>query len=1024
MINLVRAWIAFQRNRKILFYFCLISFILWGCYIAYQSEIEAFPELTNVQVQIITQMPGKAAEEIERQLTVPIEVATNGLSGLINQRSISIFGLSVVTLTFDDFVPTKQARIDVAQRLMDAELPENVKPELSPDSTPVGEIFRYTLQGHLPIEEMRLIEDWKLEREFKSIPGVADVITFGGAVRTIEVKLDVPRIKAMGLTVDAIAQALGQNHANAGGSIITHGEESYIVRSIGLFESPESLEQAVVATQHGVPIRVRDIGSVELGHRTRLGQVGLNASDDVVEGIIYLRHGSNTLETCAKIREKIEKLNNFILPKEVQIIPHYDRTDLISRSSKTVVHNIVFGIFLVCLVLILGFGTQYWAMSFGVALIIPFALLMAFVGVRLAGYTPNLISLGAVDFGIIVETAIFAAEAVIVATARKRSRAPGLINESIVKVLSPAFLCALLLLIAFVPILSLQRVEGRIFKPLGITLVSALLGGQLGALIFIPLVSFLVPVRLNKTHGYTDRFFDFVLLNCSFVAHKVARLKKPFIYSLISIFFLLVILCWKMGREFLPDLNEGSIYIRATAPSTISRESSVELAQLIRQRLKNIPEVIDVISQLGRPDDGTDVNGFDNIETLVILKAPQYWKTASTISGLMTVAEAQLKNIQGVDFNFSQPIKDNVDEAISGVKGELVIKIFGPQLENLQSIANQIVAILKKTPGATDVAAEQLLGQPELRFEANRELLARYGLRVTEAEEVLETALLGKLAAKMRDNQGREIEILVKPNLPEPIDKNTLSSLPLLTSDGAKIPLDEVSRPSLVEGVSRIYRELGERRVAVKCSVRGRAVVDFVKEASQKLKDQIQLPDKYRTQWSGSFENAARAGQQLLIVVPICLIAMIVILMSWFENWILVALVLLEIPFSLLGSFVGLHLTGLNLSISAAAGGVVLIGVSFLTGIMFISEWSQSGDVWHTLKESGRGIIISSGVAIIGLVPAAVSHGIGSETARPFAVMILGGLLSSLILTLTLLPGLIATIKTPPTNRKNKFHQK
>jgi cobalt-zinc-cadmium resistance protein CzcA len=958
-------------------------------------------------VQVITQFPGKAAEEVERKLTIPVEVATNGLPGLINQRSISIFGLSVVTLTFDDNVQSKQARIDVSQRLTDVDLPEGVKPALSPDSTPVGEVFRYSLAGSLPVDEMRMIEDWRLEREFKSIPGVADVVSFGGPVRTIEVKLDVTRIKAMGLSVDAVAQALGQNHANAGGAILTHGDESYIVRSIGMYENPESLEQAVIATQHGVPVRVRDIGSVQLSHQPRLGQVGRNENNDVAQGIITLRLGADTLETCRLIREKIQKLNTQVLPKGVQIVPYYDRTDLIERSSYTVFHNIGFGILLVCLVLIAGLGMEYWAMSVGVALIIPFALLMAFVGVRLTGYAPNLISLGAVDFGILVETAIFAAEAVIVTVERRNSRGLDLVSLSIAEILGPAFLCALLLLIAFIPILSLQRVEGRIFKPLGITLVSALIGGQIGALIFIPMMSSYIPIHTGPKNAAVDQFFASVLGFFERVGKQFAELKSPVVACVSVLGSLLILLSWGLGREFLPNLNEGALWIRATAPSTISREASVELAADIRARLMKIPEVIDVVSQLGRPDDGTDVNGFDNIEASVILKAPNEWKSAATIEGFVDLAQKELEGISGVDFNYSQPIKDNVDEAISGVKGELVIKLFGPKLEVLQKLANKILEVVKTVPGAEDVAAEQLMGQPELRFHVNRDLLARYGLRVTDAEQVLETALMGKFAAKMIDEQGREVNILVKPALPDPVDRDVLSALPVVTPDGAKIPLDEVAQPALVEGVSRIYRETGERRIAVKCSVRNRAVVGFVNDATRRINNAIEMPDKYRMQWSGSFENAARAGRQLAFVVPLCLVAMIVILMSWFRRWSTVLLLLWEIPFSLVGGLAGLRIMGLNLSISAAAGAIVLIGVSFLTGMMLIAEWTTSGSAWEALREKGRGIIISSGVAIIGLVPAAFSRGIGSETARPFAVMILGGLISSLILTLAILPALL-----------------
>ena len=1017
MKKLLDLWMGFQKKQSVLFAFVLALFLIYGIRIASESEIEAFPEFTNVQVQIITQYAGKAAEEVERQVTLPLEVASTGVPGLINQRSISIFGLSVITLTFDDQVKSRQARLDLSQRLGDAELPDGVKPSLSPDSTPVGEVFRYTLKGNLPVDELRLIEDWQLEREFKSIPGVADVVSFGGPSRTIDVKLDITRMKALGLSVSNVAQALGQNHANAGGSMITHGEEGYIVRSIGLYEGPENIESAVVTAQKNIPVRVRDIGSVQLSHKPRLGMVGLNDNDDVVEGIILLRQGADSLETCKQIRKKIERLNGGVLPKGAEIRPYYDRTNLIEMSSHTVFHNIIFGILLVCLLLWFGFGRRYWPLTLAVALIIPFSLLMVFVGLKLLGFTPNLISLGAVDFGIIIETAIFSAEAMIVALQKLKEPDDEALQKSLISVLGPALLCAFLLVIAFIPILSLQRVEGRIFRPLGITLVAALIGGQLGAFIFIPMFTALCPTGEAK-HTRFDHYLDAVLAWCERSAKKILEFKKPILKIGLFLFLSISILLWGLGREFLPNLNEGALYIRATAPSTISMNASADLAAKIRKRIKEIPEVVDAVSQIGRPDDGTDINGFDNIEIFVSMLPPEQWKSAHRLDDFITIAEDKLKDIQGVDFNFSQPIKDNVDEAISGVKGELVVKVFGTSLPDLQKLGDQVSEILKGIPGAEDVATEQLLGQPELRFQMNRDLLSRYGLRVTDAEEVLETALLGKFAAKLVDEQGRGIDINVKPDLPEEPDVNVLSSLPVITPDGAKIPLGEVSTPMLKEGVGRVYREMGERRIAVKCSVRNRPVVGFVKEASQKISEKIKLPEKYRIEWSGSFENAERASQQLLVVVPFCMIAMIIILYTWFGSWGLVQILLWEIPFAAVGGLLFLRLFELNFSISAAAGGIVLIGVTFLTGMMMISEWVALGDVWKTLREKGKGVLLSNGVAIIGLIPAAFSHGIGSETAKPFAVMILGGLVSSLILSLIVLPVLMSNAKIQAPGEK------
>ncbi len=1000
-------WMGFQKKQSVLFAFIFCLFLIYGIRIATNSEIEAFPEFTNVQVQIITQYAGKAAEEVERQVTMPLEVASTGVPGLINQRSISIFGLSVITLTFDDQVKSRQARIDLSQRLTDAELPEGVRPSLSPDTTPVGEVFRYTIEGDLPVDELRLIEDWQLERDFKSIPGVADVVSFGGPTRTVDVKLDITRMKSLGLSVSAVAQALGQNHANAGGSMITHGEEGYIVRSIGLYEGPKNIESAVVTTQKSVPVRVRDLGSVTLGHKPRLGMVGQNENDDVVEGIILLRQGADSLETCKQIRNHIEKLNHGILPKGVKIKPYYDRTNLIQMSSHTVFHNIIFGILLVCLLLWFGFGRPYWPLTVAVALIIPFSLLMVFVGLKILGFTPNLISLGAVDFGIIIETAIFSAEAVIAGLQKTTEPDEEGVKKSLLEILAPALLCAFLLIIAFIPILSLQRVEGRIFRPLGVTLVAALIGGQLGAFIFIPLFSSWCPAGKPTTTRF-EHFLEKILEWCERKSKQILSLSNPFLKIGGGFALLILLLLWGLGREFLPNLNEGALYIRATAPSTISMNASADLAAKIRKRLKEIPEVVDVTSQIGRPDDGTDVNGFDNIETFVSLLPPEDWKSANRLDDFIGIAQDKLKDIQGVDFNFSQPIKDNVDEAISGVKGELVVKIFGTNLPELQKFGDSVSEILKKVKGAEDVATEELLGQPELRFQMNRDQLSRYGLRVTDAEDVLETALLGKFSAKLIDEQGRAIDILVKPDLPENPDAHFLSSLPVITPEGAKIPLGEVSTPELKEGVGRVYRESGERRIAVKCSVRNRPVVSFVKEASELIREQIKLPEKYRIEWSGSFENAERASQQLLIIVPFCVMAMVILLHAWFGSWVMVGALLWEIPFAAIGGLLFLRLFGLNFSISAAAGGIILIGVTFLTGMMLISEWMKSGNAWIALREKGKSILLSNGVAIIGLIPAAFSHGIGSETAKPFAVMILGGLSSSLILSLVVLPAYLS----------------
>jgi heavy metal efflux system protein len=1014
MKKLLTLWIEFIDKKFPLYLTVIVAVFGYGAFVALNSEIEAFPDVTNVQVQVITQYPGKAAEEVERQITIPIEMATNGLPGLINRRSISMFGLSVITLTFDDNVQSKQARLDVNMRLSDVDIPTSAEVGLSPDSTPVGEIFRYVIEGPGAIDELRLIQDWTVVRELKGVQGVADVVVFGGKRRSIEVTVDLEKLKEFNLDVDDVVHELGQNNLNAGGGFIERGQQGFLVRSLGLFEKPETLENAVIATRDQIPIRVNDIGSVQFGAKQRLGKVGLNGNSDVVEGIVLLRKGSDTLGTCERIKERIDYLNKNAFPKGVRVRQISDRTELIEKSSHTVYHNIFFGIALVCTLLILGFGLHFWKLVLAVLMIIPFALLTAFVGVKWAGFSPNLISLGAVDFGIIVETAIFCAEAVIAGFAAtlalKKDITPEEKKQSIInslsEVMGPALLCAFLLMIAFIPILSLQRVEGRIFRPLGITLIAALIGGQLGALLFIPLAAKLSPL-FSHENSWQERLYMRFYKKLLLFSAPFQRVPKLKLTSLGVLFAIIGGLYIYLGKEFLPNLNEGSIYIRTIAPATVSMRTSNGTADQIRAMVKSLPEVRDVISQIGRPDDGTDVNGADTIETLVTLIPQEEWKSAKDLSGLVTILQKKLETLDGTEVSFSQPIKDNVDEAISGVKGELVIKIFGPKAEELQRIGTQIESIVKKEPGAQDVAVERLFGQPELRFVMDHDRLGAYGLTVSDAAESLENSLVGRYSTKMMDPNGRFIDVMVKPILPEKVSSTSLENINVRTGVGAKVYLRDVTKNSLTEGITKIYREEGERRVAVKIAVRGRAIVDFVKEVNEKIQKQVKLPPYYRMVWAGSFENANRAGKQLSIVVPICLAVIIIILHSWFNNWTMVQLVLLEVPFGIVGSLIGLSLWGLNLSISAAAGIIVLIGISLLTGMMFLSDWEETQDGWLSMKRKGLSILLSNGVAIIGLIPAAFSNGIGAETAKPFAVSILTGLISSLILTLILLPRIL-----------------
>ncbi len=721
------------------------------------------------------------------------------------------------------------------------------------------------------------------------------------------------------------------------------------------------------------------------------------------------------MRTLTRVKAAIDRLNE-TLPEGVKIEKTYDRSELIERCTHTVIHNIVFGAGLVIAILFFGFGISNWPLILAVIAIIPLSLLSAVFGVVKAGYTPNLISLGAVDFGIIVETAILAAESLIAGLAFQKVRDEKFIAKNLGGVFGPSLICALILIVAFIPILSLQQIEGRIFRPLGITLVSAVIGGQIGALIFVPWFSRWLKVGLHhKTlfHRGSDWVIERGLRLSSAIKH---RLPIPRILIGAGLTAISVALFLHIGKEFLPDLNEGSIWIRARAPSTISLEESTKIANEVRKRLKEIPEVTHVVSQIGRPDDGTDSAGFDNIEFSVNLVAPDQWKSAHTLKGMTQVAREKLDDIHGVVFGYSQYLKDNIDEAVSGVKGELAFKIFGPDIYVLQEKAQEIAKVLKSIPGSDDVAAQVITGQPEFRVDMKHDALASLGVDVSSAATLLESALRGKESGQILDKQNRVTGIYVYPHMSEKITAPELMRLPVATNTGTHVTLDDVASINTVEGVARIFREKGERRVAITTSVHGRDVVSFVQEATERIKKEVKFDSGYNYRWDGSFQNASRAAGQLMIVIPICFFAILLVLRSWFGTWSMASQLLWEIPFSLVGGLVCLKLMGLNLSISAAAGGIVLCGVSFLTGMMILTEYLATGSGLQAVKNKGFGIVVSNFVAIFGLMPAAFSTGVGAEISRPFAVMIVGGLITSLIFSLLVYPIVLSDREISPNH--------
>lgn len=976
-----------------------------GIKIVMESEIQAFPNFTNTQVQVITQLAGKAPEEIERLVTQQVELGTAGIRGLQNTRSVSVFGLSVVTLTFGDGVIVQDARIAVSQRIAGLNLPPNAEVSLSPESTPIGEVFRYVIRGSATIDEERLVQDWTIERKLKKIPGVADVVTFGGIRKVAEVRLEPQRLKSFGLDLNKVAEIISQSQGNAGGSPISQGQESTLVRVLGMYEDYDDLSNSMLTAVNSVPVRVKDLGEVRSGSDLRYGQVGYKHEDDLVEGIILLRNGYDTVTTCEEIRNVVADLNKDLKLKGMQIEPIYDRTELIHASEHTVMHNMVTGIVLVIILLILGLGMSVWRLTLAVALLIPLSLIFALVGVKIFGLTPNLISLGAIDFGILVETAIFAAEALL--GAKVFELAGKARDEKSITVLSvilgPAFLSALLLAIAFIPILTLTGVEGRIFKPLGVTLICAVAAAQVLTLLLIPLALKFVPHLKDEGHPPLEKLSHKIIESIEAKLAPVINKKRLFFGSSAALLFSVVFLFMIMGKEFMPTMNEGALYIRVIAPPSVSLKTSVELAKNIRIELEKIPEARAIVTQVGRPDDGTDINGPEIIEALIRLHSPEEWN-GLTIQDIITKVEGTLEGFVGIQYSVSQPIKDNVDEAISGVKGDLVLKFYGRNLDELVSTAEKAQVIISKIPGVDSAMVDPIRGQPELRFTINKEIISRFGLRAFDIGTSLETALLGKDAGNFLDKEGRLIPILVKPLIEKEMTQDVLKTIPILNNSGTSFPLGDLVTVSQVEGISRIYRDQGIRTLALKVNVTKRAVVGFVNEAKHILSKELKLPPEIKTAWAGSFENAQRASTHLMIMVPLCFFFIGLLILSWYQSFSLTCILFWEIPFALIGALLLLTIFGLNLSISAASGLVVVLGLALLNGMMYLEKYKVHFDAIKALKESGAGIVLSALVAIAGLVPASLSKSIGSETAKPFAVAILGGLISSLILTLILLP--------------------
>ena len=1020
MIGKITAYVLRNRPATLA---SLAAFVVFGIQAYRELPVEAYPDVTNVSVQIITLFPGHAAEEVERLVTIPIESVMNGIPGRVSMRSISIFGLSQITLVFEDNADNATIRNLANQLLGGVTLPPGAQASLSPDATPIGEIYRYTLrapQGYAPTE-VRALEDWVVEKKFRSVPGVVDVNPFGGLTKQYQVLIDPAKLKSYNLTLQQVFTALSNSNTNAGGSYVEHGSELYVVRGLGFLRGIADIESVAVDTRSGTPIRIRDIGRVVIGHAVRLGRVGradtgaagVRDEDDVAEGIVIMRRGDNPVEVCQRVEKMAGEINAHYLPAGVKLVMYYDRTALVDRTLHTVRYNVLAGISLVLLVLIVFLGLGNIRSALIVALAVPVALLGAFTLLDLRGIPANLISLGAIDFGIIVDSAVVVIENILRILEQRKGQVRSLravIIEGVSQMGRPVLFSKAILLTAFIPLFTLQRVEGRIFRPMALTLTFALITGTVFAITIVPvLASFAIK---GMTPGKE-----------SWIVHRLLRAYQPALdFALRSrrlVFGVALALLaiggvtyGFLGSEFLPKLDEGDLWVRTFAPQSISPSESAKITRNVRRRLASFPEVRYAVSQLGRPDDGTDVNGWDVTEYSVGLKPREEWTTAHDREHLVEAMARNLREIPGIETQFSQYIEDNVNEAVSGVKSELAIKLYGEDPAKLQDYANRIVDVIKTVPGAADVGTDLLLGQPQIQIAVDRGAIARYGLSVADVQTIIATAIGGQAATQVLENE-RTFDLVVKLTPESVMDVDAIRNIPVYGSNGERLTLGALASVDIRPGLARIDREENERRTDIKLSVRDRDLDSVVADAQARVAGAVHLPTGYRLEWTGSFENEQRAERRLAVIVPFTFLAIFFLLFITFDSASFAALILLTVPFSAAGGIIALPLAGLNLSVAALVGFIALFGISIQNSVILVSRIHElrrerSYELMAAIKEGAasrvRPMVMTSLMAMLGLLPMAISTGVGAETARPFAVVIIGGLITGTVLTLFILP--------------------
>ena len=1018
MNKFIRNIIAFSLKNKFFTFFWVAIIIIAGVFSFVKIPIEAFPDVTNTQIIIVTQWNGRSAEEVERFVTTPIEVAMNSVQRKTNVRSTTMFGLSVIKIIFEDDVDDFFARQQVNNLLHNVQLPDDVTPDVQPPYGPTGEIFRYTLQSSKrDTRDLLTIQNWVVDRQLRSVPGVADINAFGGQEKIYEVSVDPVRLQKFNLTPLELYEKVSHSNLNVGGDVIEKNGQAYVVRGLGLLSSVEDIENTIVDNENGNPVLVKNVATVKEASAPRVGQAGLDNNDDVVEGIVVMRKGENPSIVLQALKEKINELNTKVLPADVKMVTFYDRDNLMSYCTETVMHNLAEGIILVTVIVFLFMAD--WRTTVIVSIIIPLALLFAFLCLKLKGMSANLLSLGAVDFGIIIDGAVVMVEGLFVAldhVAHQRGMDKfnklakmGIIKKTSTEMGKAVFFSKAIIITALLPIFSFEKVEGKMFSPLAWTLGFALLGALLFTLTLVPVLSSLLLKK--NVREKNNRFVNFInrMVENGFgwcFGHRRLSLAAAFCLLGVTLFSIK----W-LGSEFLPQLNEGALWVEAKMPMSSSLNETVKMVSIFRKDLMSFPEVNGVLSQTGRSNDGTDPSGFYYVQMQVNLKPKSEWKRKISYDELVEEMDKKLKNYQGIGYNYSQPIIDNVAEAVAGMNANNAVKIFGDDLNTLDRIANQVQQQIATVQGVKDVGILRNIGQPEISVELDEEKMAIYGVNKADAQAVIEMAIGGKTATEKFEGE-KKFDIRIRYQQDYRKDENDFGNILVPTLRGEKIPLKEIAAIRKQTGPAFIYRDNSKRFIGVKFTVRERDLGSTVAEAQDKVFKNVKLPPGYSVGWAGEFENQVRAGKRLGQVVPVSLVAIFILLFIMFGNIKDALLVLVNVPFALIGGILALHITGMNFGISAGVGFIALFGICVQNGVILISEFNKKLKQKLTLEKAilegvkarTRPVVMTAMMAALGLLPAALSTGIGSESQKPLAIVIIGGLVTASVLTLLIFP--------------------